>query len=155
MLQSLDTLVVDHPENWDEFVLKICMAYNTSVQSITCFTPFFLMFGRQAKLPVELLYGMQEPEALSPSQYAAALKTAMIKAYDKVRAKTAQQLKHQADLYNQKVHGNPHKVGDYVWVFFPQTPRGKSRKLYRPWNGPFVVVKKLSDVTYRVQEVKN
>ena len=40
-------------------------------------------------------------------------------------------------------------------VLFPQTPRGKSKKLYRPWNGPFVVVKKLSDVTYRVQEVKN
>ena len=28
-------------------------------------------------------------------------------------------------------------------------------RLYRPWNGPFVVVKKLSDITYSVQEVKN
>ena len=42
-----------------------------------------------------------------------------------------------------------------MWVLFPQTPRGKSKKLYQPWSGPFVVVKKLSDVTYRVQEVKN
>lgn len=29
------------------------------------------------------------------------------------------------------------------------------QKLYRPWSGPFVVVKKLSDVTYRVQEINN
>ena len=83
------------------------------------------------------------------------LKKAMCEAYDQVRVKTARQLKHQSDLYNQKVHGSPYIVGDHVWVLFPQTPRGKSKKLYRPWNGPFVVVKKLSDVTYRMQEVKN
>ena len=155
LLQSLATSVTDHPENWEEFVKKICMAYNTSVHPTTGFTPFYLMFGRQAKLPVDLMYGTPEPEVLSPSQYAAMLKTAMSEAYDQVRAKTASQLKHQSDLYNQKVHGSPYKVGDHVWVLFPQTPRGKSKKLYRPWSGPFVVVKKLSDVTYRVQEVKN
>ena len=58
-------------------------------------------------------------------------------------------------LYNQKVHGSSFKVRDHVWVLFPQTPRGKSKKLYRPWSGPFLVIKKLSDVTYGVQEVKN
>ena len=70
------------------------------------------MFGRQAKLPVDLMYGTPEPEVLSPSQYAAMLKTAMSEAYDQVRVKTARQLKHQSDLYNQKVHGSPYKVGD-------------------------------------------
>ena len=155
LLQSLATSVSDHPENWDEFIQKICMAYNTSVHPTTGFTPFFLMFGRQAKLPVDLLYGTPEPDPLPPSQYAATLKTAMGEAYEKVRTKTTRQLKHQSDLYNQKVHGNPYKVGDFVWVLFPQTPRGKSKKLYRPWKGPFVVAKKLSDITYRVQEVTN
>ena len=67
------------------------------------------------------MYGMPEPEVLSLSQYAAMLKTAMSEAYDQVRAKTACQLKHQSDLYNQKVHGSPYKVGDHVWVlFFPR-----------------------------------
>ena len=155
LLQSLATSVTDHPENWEEFVKKICMAYNTSVHPTTGFTPFYLMFGRQAKLPVDLMYGTPESEVLSPSQYAAMQKTAISEAYDQVRAKTARQLKHQSDLYNQKVHGSPYKVGDHVWVLFPQTPRGKSKKLYRPWSGPFAVVKKLSDVTYRVREVKN
>ena len=83
------------------------MAYNTSVHPTTGFTPFFLMFGRQTKLPVDLMYGMPEPEALLPSQYAATLTTAMSDAYNRVRAKTAQQLKHQSDVYNQKVHDKP------------------------------------------------
>ena len=63
-----------------------------------------------------------EPEMLPPSQYAATLKTAMSEAYDKVREKTARQLKRQSDLYNQKIHGNPYKVGEQVWVLFPQPP---------------------------------
>ena len=82
LLQSLATSVTDHPENWEEFVKKICMAYNTSVHPTTGFTPFYLMFGRQAKLPVDLMYGTPEPEVVSPSQYAAMLNTAMSEAYN-------------------------------------------------------------------------
>ena len=33
--------------------------------------------------------------------------------------------------------------------------KGKSKKLYQPWSGPFIVVKRLSDVTYRVEDVNN
>ena len=55
LLQSLSTMVEDHPEDWDECVRKVCMEYNTSLHPTTGFTPFYLMFGHQAKLPVELL----------------------------------------------------------------------------------------------------
>ena len=155
LLQSLATSVEDHPENWDEFVRQICMAYSTSVHPTTGFTPFYLMFGRQAKLPVELMYGTPETETMPPSQYAMTLKTSLGEAYARVRERTARQLERQKELYNRRIHGNPFKVGDHVWVLFPHVPRGKSRKLYRPWSGPFIVVKKLSDVTYRVQETNN
>lgn len=131
------------------------MAYNTSVHPTTGFTPFYLMFGRQAKLPVELMYGTPETETMPPSQYAMTLKASLGEAYARVRERTARQLERQKELYNRRIHGNPFKVGDHVWVLFPQVPRGKSRKLYRPWSGPFIVVKKLSDVTYRVQETNN
>ena len=86
----LATSVSDHPENWDEFIQKICIAYNMSVHPTTGFSPFFLMFRRQAKLPVDLPYGTPEPDPLPPSQYAA--------------TKTTQQLKHQSDLYNTWQH---------------------------------------------------
>ena len=155
LLHNLSTCVKDHPESWEDYVRAICMAYNTSVHATTGFTPFYLMFGRQAKLPVELMYGTLEPESLTSTEYANRLKSSLTEVYQSVRLRTARQLEHQAELYNQKLHGKPHGVGSHVWVLFPQAPRGKSKKLYRPWSGPFVVVKRLSDVTYRVQEVKN
>ena len=155
LLHNLSTCVKDHPESWEDYVRPICMAYNTSIHPTTGFTPFYLMFGRQAKLPVELMYGTPEPESQSSTEYATQLESTLTEAYEKVRANTTRQLDHQAELYNEKVHGKPYEVGSHVWVLFPQMPRGKSKKLYRPWSGPFVVVKRLSNVTYRVQDCSN
>ena len=157
LLHNLSTCVKDHPESWEDYLRPICMAYmyNTSIHPTTGFTPFYLMFGRQAKLPVELMYGTPEPESLTSTEYANQLKSTLTEVYQSVRLKTTRQLEHQAALYNQKLHGKPYGVGSHVWVLFPQVPRGKSKKLYRPWSGPFVVVKRLSCVTYRVQDVNN
>ena len=49
----------------------------------TGFTPFYLMYERQPQLPVDLLYGSPEPEAVSPSQYVAKLKASISEAYKK------------------------------------------------------------------------
>jgi transposase InsO family protein len=107
LLHNLSTCVRDHPESWEDYVRSICMAYNTSIHSTTGFTPFYLMFGRQAKLPVELMYGTPEPESLSSKEYASQLESSLTEAYEKVRANTTRQLDHQAELY-EKVHGKPY-----------------------------------------------
>ena len=80
------------------------MAYNTNIHPTTGFTPFYLMFGRQAKLPVELMYGIPESESQSSTEYATQLESALTDAYEKVRVNTTRQLDHQAELYNEKVH---------------------------------------------------
>jgi len=55
----LDMLATwNHPFAWEDQLLKVCMAYNTSVHASTGYTPFFLMFGRQARMPIDLMYGM-------------------------------------------------------------------------------------------------
>ena len=45
----------------------------------------------------------------------------------------------------------PYKPGDWVWLHSPVIPLGSCRKLHLPWKGPFTIVKKISDSTYRVQ----
>ena len=72
------------PGNWDECVRQVCIAYNTSLHPTTGFTPFYLMFGRQAKLPVELMYGVPEKDVVPQSQYALDHKTSLEKAYEQV-----------------------------------------------------------------------
>ena len=62
MLNMLSACTKDNPFEWEKHIRKICMAYNSSVQASTGFTPFYLMFGRQAKLPVDIIYGTTRPE---------------------------------------------------------------------------------------------
>ena len=67
----------------------------------------------------------------------------------------ARKQERRAEMYNKKVHGKPHQVGTLVWVLNPQVPRGKTEKLYRWWTGPYKVIKRISDATYRVQHINN
>ena len=55
----LATVVKNH-KDWESHLRAICMAYNTSIQSTTGQSPFFLMFGSRARIPVDLLCGTGE-----------------------------------------------------------------------------------------------
>ena len=76
------------------------------------------------------------------------LKTAMSEAYDQVRVKTACQLKHQSIRRYMAVRT---KSEIMCASFFPRHHEENLRNSIDCG----VAVKKLSDVTYRVQEVKN
>ena len=45
--------VMGHKEMWDEFIDSAVFAYNTSTHESTTYSPFEVMFGRKARLPVE------------------------------------------------------------------------------------------------------
>ena len=57
LLDMLSTNIKDHQGTWEDHIRAVCMAYNTSVQPTTGFTPFYLMFGRQARIPVDVMFG--------------------------------------------------------------------------------------------------
>ena len=45
--------------------------------------------------------------------------------------------------------------GDKAWLFTPATTPGLSSKLSHNWLGPFKILKKLSEVTYKLQDPNN
>ena len=78
----------------------------------------------------------------------------MTEAFALVRSKLATQYEHQKNFYNYKVHGKPYAPGNLVWLHSPLIGLGKSCKLHHPWIGPYNVIMKLSDATYRVQKLQ-
>ena len=155
LLNMLSTYAVDHPFDWEPYLRKMCMAYSSSIQASTGYTPFYLMFGREARLPLDIMYGTNQTTPLpSAGEYATQLQSRLLFAYNLVRKHTGLQHQRQKVFYDKKVHGKPYKPGDLVWLHSPVPPRGASWKLYHPWTGPFKVVKKLSEVTYRIQQVQ-
>ena len=137
LLNMLSTTVGDHPSNWEHNLRKVCLAYNSSVHASTGFSPFFLMFGRQVTLPVDLMYGISHEEEVLLLEYVERLKERLRGAYALVRERCGTEHRRQKAIYDEKVHGAPFNPGDLVWLHSPAVPRGLSRKLHRPWKGPF------------------
>ena len=128
------------------------LAYNTSAQASTGYTPFFLMFGRVARLPVDLIYGSASKEVPSTMEYVANLRTILELAYARARDHSATAHNRQRQHYNRRVHGAPYARGDLVWLHSPAVPAGVARKLHSPWKGPYLVLDRLLDCTYRIQD---
>ena len=152
LISMLATTVHNNPTDWELNLKKVCMAYNTSVHSSTGFSPFYLMFGRQAKLPIDIVYGSAPTEPELHHQYAKKLKQSLERAYSMARKHVGTAVERAKEAYNRKVHGASFEVGDLVWLNNPVVPRGVARKLHCPWSGPFKVVKRISPALYRIQD---
>ena len=155
MLNMLASCAKDNPFEWEQHICKICMGYNSSVQAATGFTPFYLMFGRQAKLPIDVMYNTKAPDVTTPltCEYVKSLRKKMSEAFERVREHSSKYHQRHKELYDKNVHGKPHKKGELVWLHTPPSSRNTSRKLYHPWSGPFRVVKQISESTYRIQQI--
>eukprot|EP00731_Ephydatia_muelleri_P035045 Em0093g14a len=153
LLSMLTTCGRSHPFEWEDHIRKVCFAYNTSVQATTGYSPFFLMFGRQARLPIDLMYGTECGNSVTKTvpEYVTKLSEAFVEAYAAVRDTMGAKLQRQKEFYNKKVHGDPHKPGDFVLLFNPAVPKGGSRKFHSPWTGPFKIVERVSEATYHIQ----
>ena len=60
------------------------------------------------------MYELHETEPIPSTTYASQLKSSLTEAYQKVKLNTKRRLEHQAELYNEKVHGKPYEVGSHV-----------------------------------------
>ena len=154
LLDMLATAVGENPFEWEKNLRRLCFAYNTSVHPTTGFSPFSLMFGRQPRVPMDIVLGTATQSPSTVPEYVVELQRNLNTAYARVRDQMGHQQLQQKAHYDSKVQGRSFDHGDLVWLHNPATPRGKCRKLHKPWTGPFRVVSRLSDTVYRLQDTR-
>ena len=158
LLDMLAKAVHDKPFQWEDNLRRLCLAYNTSVNQTTGFSPFFLMFGRSVRMPVDIMYGIMYGSPNQPTttlpKYVADLRSSLSAAYKQVREYMGNKLARQKEFYDRRVHGQPFSPGDLVWLNNPAVPRGRAKKLHCPWTGPYRIVARLSDAVYRIQHIQ-
>ena len=155
LLDMLATSSKSNPNDWERYVRPVCFAYNSSVHSSKGYTPHYLMFGCEARLPVDLQFGTLFTDTLSSNNYARNLQSALSYAYQLAQDSLGEVQKRQQTLYDHTVHGDPFQEGDMVWLHSSVVPTDGSRKLHHPWTGPYEIVTKLSDLNYRIHLAGN
>ncbi|CAH1253110.1 RTL1 [Branchiostoma lanceolatum] len=152
--QILTMYVNDSHTDWDARLQSALFAYRTSVHSSTDYTPFFLTYGEEARVPADVMWPVDRPEpAGGIDVQAQGVREELDMAYRRARQNMETAHRRQKDVYDRKCHGGGFSVGDQVWLSIPAVPRGLSKKFFPKWKGPYRVVTRMSDVTYRVQRV--
>jgi len=101
LIAMMKMYVAENQKDWDEILPYITFAYNTAVHATTKFTPFFLVHGREAQLPIDIT--MQDTlgdESTSPKQAT----NAELKEYPRKvhkRLKQAEEIARRAIGYSQ------------------------------------------------------
>lgn len=48
-------MVGENEDQWESYLESVLFAYRTSKQASTKYSPFFIMYGREPRLPVDLI----------------------------------------------------------------------------------------------------
>ena len=149
----------NNQHEWDTFLPQVLMAYRASIQSSTGQTPNAMVFGREITLPMKAF--IQEPivkeavDGMDEENYVSKLKQKLTEIHDLGRRKLKQSIIHQKKHYDIRAKSKSYKEGQAVWLHDTSTKVGVCKKLSYRWKGPYVVLKKIDDLTYMIKRSKN
>ena len=101
----LSIAVEDDELSWDLRLPTILLAYRTSIHETTGVTPFELMFGREPRIPEDVMFPNPDISLtranLCPKKYVDVLRARMSKAYERVRSYSKKKQQHQKQYYDR------------------------------------------------------
>ena len=153
---QLQKMVNEHQDNWDDLLDNILFAYRTSRQASTKCTPFLLMFGREARLPIDLTrvkHAKEQQEELSFTEKLEKMVDMQKSLHDQARQNIQEAQERQKRQYDAKHNSRTTlKVGDKVLVQEMKNDGRKGEKLDVQFRGPYSIVETLGKGRFCLQD---
>jgi hypothetical protein len=162
LIKIIKKRIKDNPRRCNEKLSKVLWAHRTSRHDATKVTPFELVYGQEALLPIEI--GLENlrvtgQDSLSAKEY----HELMMDKIDDVpesQFKALEEIEREkvkiAKAYNKRVMEKSFQVGDLVWkmILSLGTQSGKFGKWSPSWEGPFRVIWVVLGNAYFVENLK-
>ena len=139
--------------DWDKYLQQLLFAYRIKPHDSSGESPFFLLYGRDARCPTETALSQPlSPYKVDIDDYRSEVTLGLAEAWKTAQTNIALAQKRQKVQHDKKARVIPLKIGDRVMVFMPSETTGKQRKLALPYHGPYRVVD-VADNTVSVRPV--
>ncbi|GFS77432.1 retrovirus-related Pol polyprotein from transposon 412 [Trichonephila clavipes] len=112
-------------------------------------------FGRDLRLPCDLLFGRPPDTPSSPEEYVQNLQARFEDVHNFARERINLRTEKMKTRYDTKATGHQFKEGDKVWFYNPTRRKGLSPKLQSHWDGPYTILKIINDVVIRIRKSTN
>ena len=155
LVDMLSHFVRKEPRNWDDYVPYAVMAYRAMPHSSTTYSPYYLVFGRDLRLPIEDDWRPKlQTEELKEGEYEEYVRMLAL-SLKEAHKEAGQQskLSHWKAKYYYDDHTRlEHFVkGDLVYLYDPIYKRGKAKKFAYKYKGPYEIKQRISPLVYKIR----
>ena len=114
----IGTLEINEKENWQDWVVTLTLACNCTRCELTGFSPYYLMFGRVPRLPIDIKYRVTQPQLMEKSRqnYAQKMRAKLNWAFKVAKETNDHEALHQKQCYDRCIHCQKLLPGDLVLV---------------------------------------
>ena len=146
IIRMIGKLEQDKKAHWSEHLLEMLAAYNGTHSTVTGYSPYFLLFGRKTRMPVDYLFPTlcDWPHQTKMEVSVVAMQKRLKEAFAVARHLTSQEAVKQWHYYDHKAGAVALQPGDVVMACTDGFV-GK-RKVKNWWeDGGFIVESQLED----------
>ena len=119
LCNMLGTLSEEEKSDWKSYLGCMTHAYNCTKHASTTYSPYYLMFGRHPRLPIDVEFGLNKPNCgdnSSKSRYIQKLRRRLNYAFQKASKYSDQQASKYKQSYDKSVKGPQLHENDLVLV---------------------------------------
>ena len=141
------------PKDWAKKVKLAAFVINISKNKRTGYSPYFVMFGRQPLLPLNIFSPVEQKlvEELDCKSY-----VTFIEKVEQIMYNVSCKEQAYLEYENKGREGREDlDVNDVVYAFFDIAKVGVSRKLQSFYAGPFIISHKFSDNLFEITPIHN
>ncbi|GFW97619.1 retrovirus-related Pol polyprotein from transposon 412 [Trichonephila clavipes] len=129
-------VIMDYFTKWPEAYPIPDQEASTIAEETTGYSPSQELFGRDLRLPADLLFSRPPDAPLAPEEYVENLQARMEEMHHLARERISIASEKMKTLYDSRATGHDFHEGDKVWLWNPKRRKGLSPKLQTNWEGP-------------------
>jgi len=148
--------VIERENQWDEYIESVLFAYRTTKHSTIGQTPFYMMYGREAVLPIDEI-DITNNEAQNNQQYNRSLLKRTYEIIDleqqqkEVIKKIEKSQVKQKERYDKKIQEVTFTAGTKVLLKDMVREKSYSGKLRPKWKGPYYIHEVIGKGAYKIR----